>query len=402
MDFPAVIGRIKQALTSRRYSSEADVREAVVLPVLRSLGWDDLDPDRVMRDYALGARRVDYALSAFGRQPALFIEVKGPGPLLGVERQLFEYAFHAGTQFAVLTNGQEWSFFLPAAPGSYEERLLYKLDLIEREVDEVVERLVRYLGFERVRSGDAPKDANRDYDDLHKERVVRHALPRAWEQILAEPDELLVELIVERTTSLAGYPASRELVAEFLAKITGAPLRKAISRPETSKLRLAAEATGRLTLARAKAIQLPEAEPRSSPASHSQAPSPTPTGSVDRPASSEGPFHFTFEGRELEARSATELLLRVVRTLADRQPSFLEQFAERARGRSRNHVARRREDVYPDRPDLIDRVIEIVPGWFIGTNISNRDKTRLLERACEAAGLRFGVDLVVDLPNAKT
>lgn len=402
MELAAIIARVKHALTSRRYSSEADVREAIVLPVLRALGWDDLDPERVRREYPLGARRVDYALSAFGERPALFIEVKGPGALSGVERQLFEDAFHAGIQFAVLTNGQEWSFFLPAAPGSYEERLLYKRDLIERETGEISERLMRYLGFERVRSGDALKDANRDFEGLHKERIVRDALPPAWRQILEDPDELLVELVVERTTSLAGYPAPRELVLEFLSAIEGAsghPL--ASGTPLPRALPVAGRPEDR------SAARAGRAEPKrqsgalavtAGPAAHRSEPAPA----ASLPASRSGPLRYRFEGQELTARSANDILVHVARTLAGRQPAFLERFAAEARGRSRNHVARRREGVYPGQPHLIERVIELVPGWYIGTNVSNVQKMRLLESACRVAGLRFGVDLVVDLSTAQS
>jgi hypothetical protein len=40
---------------------------------------------------------------------------------------------------------------------------------------------------------------------------------------------------------------------------------------------------------------------------------------------------------------------------------------------------------------------EIGPSWFVGTNISNREKLSLLRVACEAAGINFGTDLVIDL-----
>jgi hypothetical protein len=43
---------------------------------------------------------------------------------------------------------------------------------------------------------------------------------------------------------------------------------------------------------------------------------------------------------------------------------------------------------------------EIVPGWWLGTNIANRDKERLAKIACEVAGLKFGKDLVIEFPNA--
>jgi hypothetical protein len=42
----------------------------------------------------------------------------------------------------------------------------------------------------------------------------------------------------------------------------------------------------------------------------------------------------------------------------------------------------------------------VVPGWFVNTNISNRQKAMILRAACEAAGLVFGRDLQIDLPNA--
>ena len=34
--------------------------------------------------------------------------------------------------FVVLTDGETWSFYLPAEQGSYEDRRVYKLDLFER------------------------------------------------------------------------------------------------------------------------------------------------------------------------------------------------------------------------------------------------------------------------------
>jgi hypothetical protein len=44
-------------------------------------------------------------------------------------------------------------------------------------------------------------------------------------------------------------------------------------------------------------------------------------------------------------------------------------------------------------------VVELVPGWFIGTNIANREKVQILDRACEAAGITSGKDLRIELPN---
>ena len=37
---------------------------------------------------------------------------------------------------AILTDGQEWSFYLPGEQGRYDERRVYKPDLLEREISE--------------------------------------------------------------------------------------------------------------------------------------------------------------------------------------------------------------------------------------------------------------------------
>jgi hypothetical protein len=117
------------------------------------------------------------------------------------------------------------------------------------------------------------------------------------------------------------------------------------------------------------------------------------------PGPSTGALGYTFLGEARSAQSATGIVLDVARTLAARDPAFLERFAEAARAKRRNHVARRVEDVYPERPQLLKYVVEFVPGWYLGTNISNRDKVKLLQAACRAARISYGSDLVVSLPN---
>jgi predicted type IV restriction endonuclease len=178
MELSTTIMRVKQALTSRWYGSEAAAREAIALSVVRALGWDDFDPDRAMGEHAPACRRVDSVRSASVARPALFIGAGKPGEgAAGGERWLSEQAFNEGRPLAVLTNGREWSFYLPAGQDPYDERLFYKLDLLhkldlaEREPGRVIEQLTRRSDFERVlRSRQALDDARRDYNGLHGSR----------------------------------------------------------------------------------------------------------------------------------------------------------------------------------------------------------------------------------------
>jgi hypothetical protein len=76
-----------------------------------------------------------------------------------------------------------------------------------------------------------------------------------------------------------------------------------------------------------------------------------------------------------------------MKMLAQRDPKFLDTVAPLVEGNSRNHIARSRDQVYPLKPELSEYTIEFVPGWWLGTNIANREKIRIIKKACEAAGL---------------
>ena len=136
---------IRAGIKAGRYVNEATVSQGIVQRLLHTLGWPVYDTEVVAPEYSLGGRRVDYALCHPPREPVVMVEVKQVGQSKGADRQLFEYAFHKGVPMAVLTDGQEWNFFLPTEQGDYGERQLYKLDLLERDPQEAEASLKRYL-----------------------------------------------------------------------------------------------------------------------------------------------------------------------------------------------------------------------------------------------------------------
>ena len=89
----------------------------------------------------------------------------------------------------------------------------------------------------------------------------------------------------------------------------------------------------------------------------------------------------------------------ILRTMAAEDGTFCVRLAPLVAGRKVNHIARSPAEVHPLRPDLRGETAEIAPGWFANTNISNREKEKILRAACEAAGLVFGRDLQIELPN---
>ena len=192
------IQQVRDRLRRGEYTSEAAVSQGILLPALYELGWPVFDTSIVVPEYSLEGRRVDYALCHPAIRPSVIVEVKKVGLSDGADRQLFEYAFHLGVPMAILTDGQEWGFYLPGEQGRYDERRVYKLDLLERDIEEAVMRLAKYLSYERVCSGLALKAARADYQNVARDREIENVLPKSWSALLDEPDSLLLELLAEK------------------------------------------------------------------------------------------------------------------------------------------------------------------------------------------------------------
>jgi hypothetical protein len=110
-------------------------------------------------------------------------------------------------------------------------------------------------------------------------------------------------------------------------------------------------------------------------------------------------FTFKFRGNRIDAGSAKEVMVQVFRLLAQEDSGFLERFAARKHGRKRRYLAKERQELYPGRPDLAEeQSVEIVPGWWLGTNYSRKNIQEIIDLACEVAGTRLGsaVEVKVD------
>ena len=96
--------------------------------------------------------------------------------------------------------------------------------------------------------------------------------------------------------------------------------------------------------------------------------------------------------------NAKEAMVLVFKKLAKNDSSFLERCAQHpdAQGRKRRYLARSKEELYPDRPDLRYACERIDKNWLVGTNISNREKMKLIRMAADVAGLVFGKDIAVE------
>lgn len=350
------IQRIKSELTLGKFVNEAAISQGVVLPILNSLGWSIFDTHIVMPEFSVKGKRVDFALCNSPDHPVIFIEVKSVGNTDGAEEQLFEYAYHQGVPLLILTDGKEWSFYLPAEQGSYQDRIVYKLDLIERDINDSIQRLERYLSHTRIISGEALDSAREDYKDVTKKRQSEERLPEAWRAILEEPDELLILLLSDKVADLCGFKPDKDTCANFIKQF----------------------------LQTIQPIQ-PIKHLRTKPKKELQ------NVNIDK-------IGFNLRGKFYPAHSAREVMTNLFKLLANQDSTFLERFASRKHGRTRRYIARSKMDLYSDRPDLSEEAsVEIVSGWWLGTNYNRINIDKIIRLAAEVAGVNIGTELTYSL-----
>jgi len=348
---------VTKSLREGRYPNEPAIAQGVVLRLLSELGWDIYNPDFVWPEYSVGQRRVDYALCSPPKRPVVFLEAKQPGKTEGADQQLFEYAFHQGVPMAVLCDGKTWSFYLPAQQGSCDERRVYKLDLLERSVNEAAEKLTRYLDFQRIACGQAIDDATNDYRDQSRRVLAKRTIPEAWKELVDGEDPTLFERLTVQVENKCGVKPELDDIGEFLATlrpVSGGP-----------------------------AAPAPPSPPKPPPPGPGKALPPT------------GRCGYELHGRSVPCRNAQEVMVSLLGELAASAPSFPERcYRHREnKGRVRTYVAQAKEELYPGRPDMEKHSAEFTPGWFVATNVSNQLKDHIIRLAADVAGLTRDADL---------
>ncbi|MDO8786135.1 MAG: type I restriction enzyme HsdR N-terminal domain-containing protein [Syntrophales bacterium] len=355
------IERAQSLLRQGAFISEAAVSQGILLPALHELGWPVFDTSVVSPEYSVEGRRVDYALCHPSNRPAVFVEVKKTGFSEGADRQLFEYAFHIGVPMAILTDGQEWSFYLPGEQGRYDERRVYKLDLLERSSEEASARLTRYLAYDQLCSGEALIAARSDYQNVARDREIEVTFPKAWHSLLEEQDSLLLDLLAEKVESLCGYKPDPDACSQFLKTRAGHA-----GSGETGSVKPV----------------LPPVQ------SNDRRPG---IGSQNVQIRTDDRFSFVFKGKSYKARSAREVMTMIFQLLAGEDTGFLERFAARKHGKKRRYLAKDKRELYPGRPDLAEQhSVEVVSGWWLGTNYSHRNIQEIIDLAIEVAGPQLG------------
>ncbi len=187
---------------------EAATKQFVVLPLLQRLGWNTYSVEEVRPEFPIENRKVDFSLHVNGR--LFFIEVKKIGEdLEQCEKQLLEYSFLRGVEFAVLTNGTLWWFYLPMKRGDWQTRKFAALDLTQQDSLHVAQKLVDLLS-----KGNASTLSNAEA--VYRSKSIADTLPAAWNKLIAQPDVTLLERLSETTKEICGYSPETDELKHFL------------------------------------------------------------------------------------------------------------------------------------------------------------------------------------------
>ncbi len=198
LDDALITVRDRIARYQRQGIGEQDTKAALIVPILRTLGWDVEDLEEVKLEYRRrpSDNPVDYALFLL-RTPRLFIEAKSLGAHISDGKwasQILAYATVAGVEWVALTDGNEWRIYNSHAPVPVEQKLFRVVRVADPETN--TEQTLKLLAKAQMADHLIDVFWKSDFVD----RQIRDALGRLFGP---EPDPSLVRLIRAKATGLS-------------------------------------------------------------------------------------------------------------------------------------------------------------------------------------------------------
>ena len=155
---------------------------------------------------------MDYCLQTRQKSHVL-IEVKRAGEsLVNHQEQLLRYSFAQGVPLAALTDGLIWWLYIPSGEGNWQNRKFFEVNFHTDSKEDASKNLMRFLGKTALTDGSALKEAQKE----QQQKPAIGKIPKAWERLVSEPEELLVDLLREKVTELSGFEPSNKHVIDFL------------------------------------------------------------------------------------------------------------------------------------------------------------------------------------------
>jgi len=164
--------------------NEMAVRDQIINPILRHLGWNPENPEEVQPNLFTEGGVPDYALLKNGKK-ILFIEAKNLSIDIRqkkVLQQLANYSLNEGAKYGVLTNGVVWILVKTFEEGTtLKERIIWEADLEKEELPNVYRKILTLS-----------KTNIENVEVLVKKAQI---LDEIWQSLLNEPKEIIKGLM---------------------------------------------------------------------------------------------------------------------------------------------------------------------------------------------------------------
>lgn len=180
MDINQLIDQIQQRLANHfnLYSTnEQATRNQLIDPLLRVLGWDPTDPEKVIPNAANeDGKKPDYTL-LLDKKPILILEAKNASADLEkreIVGQLAQYCYNMGVRYGILSNGKQWLFY-NTFETSPDNRILWKIDITSSEKEKIIE-LFNLFSLDNI---DKIDEAVKNYQN---NILLEKLIEQKWEQ----------------------------------------------------------------------------------------------------------------------------------------------------------------------------------------------------------------------------
>ena len=163
MDFKDAIKLISERVEKLKDNllTEEATKNALVLPMLQSLGYDVFNPLEVIPEYIcdIGTKKgekIDYAIT-LNNEPILLIECKHWNQELTLhDNQLLRYFHVSKAKFGILTNGIVYKFYTDLeTPNKMDEKPFLEIDLLDlksHHIDELKKFHKAYFNVDNILS----------------------------------------------------------------------------------------------------------------------------------------------------------------------------------------------------------------------------------------------------------
>lgn len=339
------IERIR-AMENARNLNERTVQTALVLPILRTLGWDTADPDEVSMEHSVASRlkgKADIVLLAQNK-PLTVIETKASQMDLMDSKnlaQLSDYCRMLESEIGILTNGVEWHFYIRCDRNAAQE-LADKFDLIDMDTDYCEIKFQTLLSRDKVSDEGARKYARQAW--------LKNTIAREWKKLLAGSDPALVRRLKRAVRESTNSEFSKAELAEVenFIKEQASPVNQAKPGPT------------------------PESKP---PARKPQAPraSQTPSQRVT---------HIQAFGEQFEVKSWRKAALAFLDRMHQEHPEVFNIFLEDPHPKGHFHIVKS----VGGQPERGFRQVG-TSDWWVGLHLSSTDIRKRCRRLLETSGL---------------